>query len=214
MDKNKVLGIVCPLKVEAESLLNSVTVFQEKRLDGFLVYHAKHAKHHFWIIVSGIGKVKTAKATRCLIEQCAPDYLINFGTAGGLAPNVKVGEIIISHRVIQYDEQPASIYLGDSSLIQLALGLPGVKVGIIACAEKNIDIAGDREKLWLKYNALCCDWESATVLQEAGIKNIPAIAFRVITDIGQKPLKEEFEENYSTVLEEGIKVLLQFIKKI
>ncbi|MFA9210063.1 MAG: 5'-methylthioadenosine/S-adenosylhomocysteine nucleosidase, partial [Yersinia sp. (in: enterobacteria)] len=55
------------------------------------------------LLKSGIGKVSAAMGTTLLLEHCQPDVVINTGSAGGLAPNLKVGDIVVSSEVRYHD---------------------------------------------------------------------------------------------------------------
>ncbi|XPE39309.1 hypothetical protein ACNKHS_01060 [Shigella flexneri] len=55
-----------------------------------------------------------------LLERCKPDVIINTGSAGGLAPTLKVGDIVVS------DERVTTMQCHRIRLrISSASGLPG-----------------------------------------------------------------------------------------
>jgi adenosylhomocysteine nucleosidase len=55
------------------------------------------------LLKSGIGKVAAALGTTLLLECCKPDVIINTGSAGGLAPTLKVGDIVVSDEARYHD---------------------------------------------------------------------------------------------------------------
>lgn len=55
------------------------------------------------VLQSGIGKVAAAMGTTILIQQFKPDMIINTGSAGGLDPNLNVGDVIISTDVRHHE---------------------------------------------------------------------------------------------------------------
>jgi len=99
-------------------------------------------------------------------------------------------------------------------LLEQALSIAGVREGIIVSADKNVDTPGQRQHLWQSYQALCCDWESAAVLQVARRNCIPALALRVISDVGKQPLLKEFKANLPRAAVKGSQVLLELIEKL
>ncbi len=209
------LAVVCPLLAEARPLLDAFTVINRELLGRNRVYQLRHDKRQLWLIVSGMGKKKAARAAENLIRHCAPRLLINFGTAGGLDPELGVGETVVSSHVVAYDCEPPLIYSGDEFLRQRALLVPGVKEGIIASAEQDVNSQKEREYVRQKYQAVCCDWESAAVLDVAQNHGVPAVALRVISDVGDnRPLLEEFKSNLPGVVEMGGRVMLEFLRKL
>ncbi len=208
------IGIVCSLREEASHLLGAFKILKEEKLNGCRCFRGEYKGRQVWLVISGMGRKRVAKATQSLIDYCWPACLINFGTAGGVAPGVRVGEVIVSRQVIAYDSQPAATYQGDSFLVEQVLSLPGVRGGIIASADNNVETPGQRAYMWQTYQALCCDWESAAVLQAAQRNSIPAITLRVISDIGGKPLLKEFKANLPQVVAKGSQVLLELIQKL
>lgn len=212
---DKTIGIVCALKEEARSLLDLLEILEEGKLNSYCTFQAKYNRRQIHLVVSGMGKKNAAQATQALIDSYKPAYVINFGTAGGLASDIRVGDVIVSSCAIDYSVKPAVSYQGDWFLLQQASSIPGVIRGVIASADKNVETPCQRQFLWQKYQALCCDWESATVLQMAQQNHVPAIALRVISDVGGKQsLLEEFRTNLPKVLAKGTKILLELIRKI
>ena len=54
------------------------------------------------LLKSGIGKVAAALGATLLLERCK-DVIVNTGSAGGLAPTLKVGDIVVSDEARYHD---------------------------------------------------------------------------------------------------------------
>ena len=54
-------------------------------------------------MLQDVGKVNAAACTQTLIHKFDVDAIINTGVAGGLQPDVKVGDIVISTNVTHHD---------------------------------------------------------------------------------------------------------------
>mgnify|MGYP006440870229 FL=1 len=52
---------------------------------------------------SGIGKVNATICTQIMIDLFKPKKMVFSGVAGGLLPNMRVGDIIVASHVVQYD---------------------------------------------------------------------------------------------------------------
>ncbi|MDQ3706136.1 MAG: 5'-methylthioadenosine/S-adenosylhomocysteine nucleosidase [Chloroflexota bacterium] len=67
------------------------------------------SKHKYNVIVFsllGMGRVEAANATNDAIKQWRPRYILLVGIAGGLAVNnVKLGDILVSDQVVDYELQ-------------------------------------------------------------------------------------------------------------
>lgn len=54
-------------------------------------------------VESGIGKVNAALVATLLVNEFGCDFLLFSGVAGGIDPALKVGDVVIGNRLIQYD---------------------------------------------------------------------------------------------------------------
>ncbi len=55
------------------------------------------------LALSGIGKVAAATTTAVLMERFAIQRLVFTGVAGGLAPHVRVGDVVVATQFVQHD---------------------------------------------------------------------------------------------------------------
>ena len=55
------------------------------------------------LALSGIGKVAAATTTAILVERFAIRRLLFTGVAGGLAPQVQVGDVVVAQQFVQHD---------------------------------------------------------------------------------------------------------------
>ena len=51
----------------------------------------------------GIGKVNATICTQMLVDLYQPSGMIFSGVAGGLLPNMQIGDIIVANHLIQFD---------------------------------------------------------------------------------------------------------------
>ncbi len=54
------------------------------------------------LALSGIGKVAAATTTAVLMERFAIQRLVFTGVAGGLAPHVRVGDVVVATQFVQH----------------------------------------------------------------------------------------------------------------
>lgn len=55
------------------------------------------------IVLSGIGKVAAASTATTLIQHFGVDEIVFTGLAGGIAPQARVGDVVIADRLVQHD---------------------------------------------------------------------------------------------------------------
>jgi len=59
--------------------------------------------HEVVAVLSGMGKVAAAATATALLERFEPQRVIFTGVAGGLAPGVEVGDIVVGTTFVQHD---------------------------------------------------------------------------------------------------------------
>jgi len=69
----------------------------------------------------GIGKVNAAMAAQWVIDRYAPELLLNCGSSGAIAPELRVGDMVIADRVVPHD---VGVYLA-RGFVTTGSALPG-----------------------------------------------------------------------------------------
>ena len=103
------IGIIGAMKVELEALkarLQDVTV---TRISGVDFYSGKLHGTDVVAAVSGVGKVFSAVCAQTMVLKFGVKAIINTGVAGGLSPNLKLGEVAIASQVCQHDMDTSGV---------------------------------------------------------------------------------------------------------
>ena len=66
--------------------------------------------HEVVAVLSRIGKVAAATTATALIERFAVDRMVFTGVAGGLAPGVKRGDVVVADSFLQHDLDASPIF--------------------------------------------------------------------------------------------------------
>jgi adenosylhomocysteine nucleosidase len=53
--------------------------------------------------VTGIGKINSYISTLEIIKECRPDRVVFIGIAGSVSPELKIGDVVLSETITQYD---------------------------------------------------------------------------------------------------------------
>lgn len=155
-------------------------------------------------LVVGIGRVNAEQAIRSFLaggasvpasrEQSmpAPDRLartlappslvLTCGFAGGLNPDLKLGDVIF---------EPAGPAANDSKLIA-ALTSAGAKPAKLFCADRIATTAMEKWQLHLDTGADAVEMESAAIYAVCAENNIPCVTVRVISDTAHEDLPLDF----------------------
>ena len=87
------IGILCAIPKEIhcfELLPNS-----GQQVGGRTYFKSKHSFHELIIVECGIGKVNSAMVSTILIQEFKCEMLIFSGIAGGIDPDMEIGEVLI-----------------------------------------------------------------------------------------------------------------------
>jgi adenosylhomocysteine nucleosidase len=139
----------------------------------------------FSVIVAA-GDRRRANA---LVEAAAAqtDCLVSFGIAGGLAPGLQPGTVIVSGEVIARGERLEIDSRYRRSLSEFASTIGAVE-GLVFGAGSILATQADKNLAWAATRALAVDLESGIVARTAGANGIPFIVLRAIADTAQRDL--------------------------
>ena len=97
------LAIVSALAQEQQGLQQLLHNPHVQRHGGRDFIHGQLHGQAVVLALSGIGKVAAATTTTALIAHCGAQRLLFTGVAGGLAPGVQVGDVVVAQQFIQHD---------------------------------------------------------------------------------------------------------------
>jgi adenosylhomocysteine nucleosidase len=129
------------------------------------------------------------RRTIAVVEEAAShaECLVSFGIAGGLAPSLKPGDIVLSTEVIDADR----IWLSSDRLrpriSELARQL-GASEGPVLGAQAILATTADKRRAWQQTGAIAVDIESVAVARAAAALGIPFVVLRAIADPASRDL--------------------------
>lgn len=166
------------------------------------------------LLRSGIGKVNAAMTTAVLIHEFKPDIIINTGSAGGLSPDLQVGDVVVSSEVRHHDvdvtvfgyeygqvPQLPAAFKADEKLVQVALEaskeLTDVKTvkGLIATGDSFMNDPVRVQAIGEKFtNLQAVEMEAAAIAQVAHQFQVPFVVIRALSDIAGKESDISFDQ--------------------
>ncbi len=204
------IGILCA--IPKEIIYFDLPPNSAQTLGGRTFFCKQEESHELIVVECGLGKVNAALVSTLLIQQFDCDLLVFSGVAGGIDPEMEIGEVVIGESLIQYDYgalndgrlqvyRAGSIPMGapDNSaefsldpeikkIIKAAL--PGVKMGTILTGDVFLQCGETRKALFEQFDGQAIEMEGGAVAQVAEQFGIPAIVVRCLSDLaganGQK----------------------------
>ena len=95
------IGIICAIPNELRYF--NLTENQIQKIGKRKFYKGTYDNHELILVQSGLGKVNAAVVSTLLIEKFDCECLLFSGVAGGIDPEIEIGEVIIGDSLIQYD---------------------------------------------------------------------------------------------------------------
>ena len=150
---------------------------------------------------SGWGKIASAGSMQYVIDNYAPDLIVNLGTCGGFEGGVQQGEIILVDKTYVYDivelmgDLDVVSYYGtslDVSWLSEPYPFP-VRRGMIASADSDLPPA--KIPFLRSLGAIAADWESAALAWVAQRNDARLLILRGVSDM----VSEEGGEAYDNI---------------
>jgi len=217
------IGIIIALPSEADALLKRVENLEKIELADKPAYLGLLNQKETVIAISGIGKVSAALTTQLVIDKFAPDFIINFGTCGGINDSVKALEYYAIEKCCQFDfdlRDLDGVPLGyiqeyDTVFFKTCLdGLNFMKKSVLASADRftcNINDVNTVNEI----GASLCDMEGGAIAQVCTSNNVPLVMIKGISDVhGSKTAQEQFFANLKEVAAGFPDVILKVINEV
>lgn len=223
LNNQQSIGIISAMDIELEMIKENMAVDQIDTIAQRIFYKGTFKKMPCVCAKAGIGKVNAALTVEILIMKYNVDAVIFTGVAGGINPELAIGDIVISQSVVHHDYAhlgPEKLtpydtlgYEADSFLLAIALRaaedaefdevpegicketghMPQVVKGKIVTGDQFI--ASEEKRQWLEqtFNADCVEMEGAAVAQVCAINEIPFVIIRCLSDLANERADIDFE---------------------
>jgi len=207
------LGIIGAMDSEVAVLLAALDQYETRTAAGTVFYSGTLAGRPAVVAKCGIGKVCAALCTQALVDLYGVEGIVNTGVAGGLAPGMAVGDLVVATSAVQHDFDlndfgyakgciPAAG--GDKTVPTFWPTDPELSSAFVAAAERikasngetftcrrGVIASGDvfvadpklKETLHREFNAAAAEMEGAAMAQAAALNRIPCAIIRAISDL-------------------------------
>ena len=205
------LAILCAIPPEMSAFTTAMPTEDAGRVGAFPCRVGKIADRRVSLVLCGMGKVHAAAAAQAAIAQLAPDAMLSCGAAGGLNPQLEVGDVVIGASTIQHDygfvtpdafipfglhivsahgrREHVRTFPADPALLAAANAAaerqpasPPVVSGAILTGDQVIFSSEKRQTLYGQFAAHAVDMESAAIAQVCAMYRLPFLSVRAISD--------------------------------
>lgn len=208
------IGIIGAMTEEVEGLIAKLEDRTATTIAGLIFHQGKLGSQPVIVVKCGVGKVNAAVCTQILIDHFQVDAVINTGVAGGVDPQVKIGDVVIADCAVHHDfdatvfgYEPGMVpgfqetcFAADNQLKTAAVhaahkvvGRQRTHLGVIASGDQFISSAERKEYLHKTFNALCAEMEGAAIAHTAHLNQIPYTIIRAISDQADDSAPADFK---------------------
>ncbi len=97
------LGIIGAMAAEIALLRSGMKNLRETPIGPFTFFTGRIQDTETVLLQCGIGKVQAAVGCTLMLQHFRPQWIINTGSAGGIAPGLHFGDVVISEGLLYHD---------------------------------------------------------------------------------------------------------------
>ena len=206
MMEQRPVGVIGAMEVEVDAVLAAMEEKVEQAYAGMGFTRGTLSGAPVVVAQCSAGKVNAALCAQAMVDLFRPRLVLNIGVAGGVGPDVHIGDVVVATACVQYDfdttaldpwpvgqlllpgvEEPQRFLPCDQRVGDL-LAQAGEKLygrvhrGVVATGDRFV--ADPQFGLWLhkEFGALACEMEGAAIAQVCLVNQVPCGVLRAISD--------------------------------
>jgi nucleoside phosphorylase len=139
------------------------------------------------LVRTGVGR-NAGRVARTTLDRIEADAVFCIGTAGGLSPRLKIGDVVVSTEIL--GPGPETVPLAADPILVEAAGGAGAVKGSCLTVEKALFTPEQKASALEETGAIVCEMEAAFVAEAAGRAGIPFLALKGISDTAKDSLPD------------------------
>lgn len=216
-----VIGVLGAMQSEVMGIVEAMDVEETGWTAGFQYWTGTLSGRRIVLGRCGMGKVAAAMGVQRVIDQWQVSCVVICGLAGGLAPGLRIGDIVIGESFVQHDMDASPIFprfqvpvlgidrfVATESLVGAAENSAREVANLLGCeasthpatVRRGLIVTGDQfikdEQRHAILNdfpdALCVEMEGGAIAQVCHLNQVPYIVVRVISDTADGDAPEDF----------------------
>ena len=226
------LAIMGAMEEEIEPLLEYLDDIKVTEYADNKYYEATYNGIEVVVAYSKIGKVFASLTASTMIEKFGCDTLLFSGVAGGINPQLKIGDLIIADKLCQHDLDitafghphgfvpGGSVFVeSDEKLRNIAKDVAaneGIKLieGTIATGDQFVHSNERKEFIESTFKADALEMEGASVAVVCKALNVPFFILRAISDTADMDAGFDFDEFLKSSAKESASFLMKIVDKL
>ena len=226
------LAIMGAMQEEVEPLLAFFDNVKETKFADNKYYEVNYNGLDIVIAYSKIGKVFASLTASTMIQKFGCDTLLFSGVAGGINPELKIGDLIIANKLCQHDLDitafghphgyvpEGKIFVEtDENLRKIAIEVANEKnlkviEGTIATGDQFVHSVERKEFIESTFKADALEMEGASVAVICDALNVPFFILRAISDTADMDAGFDFDEFLKSSAITSANYLIEIVKKI
>lgn len=231
----KRIGIIGAMEEEVISLRRKMELKEIHQIAGMDFYEGTMKGVEVIVVRCGIGKVNAAVCTQILIDKFSPNYIINTGVAGGLHPDINIGDVVISSDTVEHDMDTTafgdpkgviprmdnSFFEADNALVKCAeeaahkvLKEHKVWIGRVASGDQFVASIKVKQEIYSTFTAYCAEMEGAAIAHTCYLNKIPFVIIRAISDKADSGAEMNFDEFVNLAARNASKMIEGIVEAI
>lgn len=227
------VGVIGAMEEEVEMLREKMDLLERTVIAGSEFHLGKLEGVEVILSKSGIGKVNAAISTTLMNQLYHPDYIINTGSAGGLNPELEVGDVVVSTEV-RYNDVDATVfgyeygqvprmpafYPPDERLVKAAAESAeaagtGMAKGLIISGDSFMSDHERVEKLKKTFNnPYCAEMEAGAIAHVCHQFQCPFVVIRSLSDIAGRDAKMSYDEFLEEASVNSANIVLYMLEEL
>lgn len=139
---------------------------------------------NIYVIRSGPGQTAAAAAVQMAVSEFRVSEIWNFGVAGGLVPELSVGDVCVADKIIHWDSDV------DTDIIHADIPADTIKTATAASGDRVVAAKSQRMELAERTGASLVEMEAAGIALTAKRNGLPCYFIKGISDGLETPENE------------------------
>jgi len=226
------IGVIGAMDEEIETLTKQMQSKTKRTIAGNIFYEGVLFGKQCVVAKSGVGKVYSSMTTQILISSFGVQKVIFTGLAGSINPNIKIGDIVIGAKCVQYDMDATELgfklgqipytkyrfFDADKNMLKIALktNIPQTKIiqGVILTGDLFLNHKKQAlyKEIFKGLGGDCLEMEGASVAQVCTLNKIPFCIIRIISDNANEDALKDFEKFKKIVSGKSLQIIENIMK--
>jgi adenosylhomocysteine nucleosidase len=235
------IGIIGAMEDELSLLCETMGKYVSQKTGSFEFFTGKIEGKDVTLLQCGIGKVNAAVGCAMLIQHFNPSCIINTGSAGGINPELKVGDAIISTGLVYHDVDVTAFKYSPGQLPGQPQIFP-VDEKLVKLAEDAVDELKRENVLPASFNhrrgiigsgdvfmheaeriaavrrifpdVAAVEMEGAAIAHCCALFSVPVLVIRALSDIAGAESPVSFDEFLPVASKHSAHIVIRIVKKI